>query len=1020
MTVDDEPLTKTRKGVLKALLEPIDFKNQFNRLLDLLCKYHVAIALSDNELGTCRLFKHEIRLEPNSRIIHKRPYRSPHAYREIVNKEIAKLKNQGVIEESNSPWSAPLLLIKKKDGSYRVVVDYRELNSITIPDRYPIPSINEALSSLRNAKIFSSIDLKSGFFQIDMHENSKEYTAFATHDGHYHFNKMAMGLRNSPCTFQRCLNSVLSGLGTVGVLLYLDDLLLYSECVEDHFYLLEKVLDKLKKTGLKINLKKCKFFRTQVLHLGHLITSQGIRPDPDKLEKLPDWPKPTTLKTLKSFLGYASYFRSYLQNFAEHSRPLYDLTKLNNKFIWTESCDKAFNSIKEKLRVAQMLHYPNYSKEFLVVTDASSTALGAVLMQRDDHTQKILPIEYASKTLNSAQSKYSVTDLEAHAVDFGLKKFRYQIAGYPIRVICDHKPLLGLFKTKNLNDVSARMARLIIRVQSYDPKISYIRGDSNNLADFLSRLPANAKAITSDINVITELDEKVEYFTFVELIEEQRTDKLYGKIIHKLINKIPLDKSENVTDKKFIICDDLLYCKDSDNVGQLRYRPVIPANLENRIIGIMHHSYPYIHPSVDKTVANVTRRYFFKNISSKVKNYIEQCVVCQRFKGIPHPPCPYDKYPIPKVPFSTLHMDFLGPLTTTDNNNKYVLVIIDYTTRFIILEALPNRKSDNVALILFKRVIMPFSAPKVLVSDNALEFTCGVVKAICKLYGTSKIEITTRTPHANGVVERSNQNIVNILKILINDSQTNWDDQLFICESAINAAYNQSLGDSPHFAVYGFDKRTPFDNLLSNKNVGLYNVEDIPSSLYRIHTKVLQKVNTTLRSSQDKYLRKSRSRTKERKIKVGDRVFILEVPKPNLSKKLCPTWKGPYRVIKKLPFNRVEIKSVALPDSTPFKIHVNRTKVVIQRDADPNLIPSARDVFPKRAVEPENIDDVDSEPEDIVVMTKPTLVRSVSQELALDPTVIPNWNDQPQAWSPRKSRSQGGATVRQIPDNSRI
>ena len=1018
----DIPLTNNRKGLIRKTVEQVDFKAHFDRLIQLLYQYHTTIAIGEEELGECKLFTHEIKLEPDSRIIHKRPYRSPHYFREVVSKEIDKLKRQGVIEESNSPWSAPLLLIKKKDGSYRVVVDYRELNSITVPDRYPIPSINEALTSLKDAKIFSSIDLKSGFYQINMHENSKEFTAFATHDGHYHFKKMAMGLRNSPCTFQRCLNSILSGLGTVGILLYLDDLLVYSSNIDDHFRTLEKVFAKFKVTGLTINLKKCKFLKSKVLHLGHVISSEGISPDPDKLSVLPDWPRPTTVKTLKSFLGYASYFRSYIPNFATITKPLYDQTT-KEKFTWAPECEKAFMLTKDKLRTAQKLHYPDYSKEFFVVTDASNIALGAALMQREDESKKILPIEYASKTLNKAQSKYSVTELEAHAVDFALKKFKYQILGYPIRVLCDHKPLIGLFNTKNLNDVSARMARLIIRVQSYNPKISYIQGEKNNLADYLSRLSGDIKALTCSIDIISEIDEKVEYFTSAELIEEQNKDEFYKNIIQKLKSKQPLTRRELIKNKNFVLCDDVLYCKDNDNNGKLRYRPVIPVSLENRLIAIMHRSYPYIHPSVDKTITNVNNRYFFKNISSKVKNYISDCNVCHRFKGIQHPPCPYDKYPIPKVPFSTLHMDFLGPLTPTDDKNKYILVIIDYTTRFLILEALPNRKSDNVALTLFKRVILPFSAPKVLISDNALEFTCGVVKALCKLYNTSKIEITSRTPHANGVVERTNQNIASILRILVNESQTDWDSQLFICESAINAAYNQSLGDSPHFAVYGFDKRSPFDNLLVNNKVGLYNNEDVPSSLYRIHTKILQRINVTLRASQENYLRKAIKRTKERDIQVGDRVFILEVPKPHLSRKLCPKWKGPYRVLKKLKYNRVNLQSIANPDSATFKIHINRIKIVNQKDADPNIIPRARDVFPKEP-EPISLEDEDQnsddEPEEVVVITRPTLVRTLSQELAMDPTQVPNWNDQPQKWSPRKSRSQGEAIERKIPDNSRI
>ena len=527
--------------------------------------------------------------------------------------------------------------------------------------------------------------------------------------------------------------------------------------------------------------------------------------------------------------------------------------------------------------------------------------MGAALLQRDD-INRLVPIEFASGLLSDTQARYTTTEQEALAVDFGLKKFRYHIYGYEINIMTDHRPLLSILNSKKLDDYSPRMVRLILRVQSYNPKVIFVKGKDNQLADFLSRLgnlrPSDEVSLVGKVN--NDATELIQLFSFDDLKTHQREDDWVKEIMTKLKNNDNLEKDKAMSDKCYVIVDDVLYVKDTDRSGNPRYRVCIPESLAQNVLQCLHHSYPFVHMSADKTKTHINARFFIKNLSNKVRDFINNCEVCHRFKGRPSPPTPFGKYPVPTVPFSQLHFDLMGPLKATADQNKYIIVFVDYTTRYVILDALPNRQAGNVAKVLFSRVFVPFSAPRALVSDNALEFVSSVIKELCSLYKVNKMEVTPRTPHANGVVERLNKTIVAILKTLINESQTDWDRHLFLTAAAINASYHQSLGDTPFFTLFGFDKRIPLDNLLYD-DVLQYDADNVPIGLFKLHQRALKITYDHLQAAQLNYLGQSVRRTKNRDVVIGDRVFILAVRPEGFSKKLYPTWTGPYRVLKTLP-----------------------------------------------------------------------------------------------------------------------
>ena len=1017
------------------MIGEIHFSKYKSELIKLLFKYHHVIALNDSELGLLNNeFYHNIKLTKDAKIIHKLPYRCPHSHNKQINYEVNSLLEQGVISPSDSPWSFPLLLVKKKDNSFRVVIDYRQLNLQTIPIRFPIPSISEALRLLRESKYFTSIDLKSGFHQVPLDPESRPYTAFSTDQGHFEFLRLPQGLKNSPSTFQSVMNSVLAGLSPFGIIVYLDDILIHSKNISDHFNLIEKTLKRFDYYGLTLSIKKSSFLRSELLYLGHIVSSEGIKPDPEKINKLSSWPIPKTIRQLRGYLGFAGYFRSFISYYSRISKPLTELTKITTKYIWTKECQKSFNELNEALLNAKSLVYPNFDKPFLVACDASYLALGACLMQRGEDN-KIRPIEFASKTISDTQKNYPVIDLEAMAVDFALRKFRFIIFGYNITVLTDHKPLVALFNSKRLDELNPRMIRLVLRVQSYEPKVVYIEGKLNNVADYLSRNPCD-KVLTCNVELKTNDTNLNVVFSINELSKHQTEDENIYKLILAVRNNSEIPSNLKIKDKTFVYRDKILYIKDNKD-GELRYRIVVPEKLEQNVIIQKHSTYPYIHPGIDRTKKIIDKHYFIKNLSSKVKKFIEQCDICNACKGLPHKPVPYEMYPIANKPFDTVHMDYLGPFPSTGLGNKYLLVLIDYCTRFVIIIPTSNRTASTVALALFNNLFLPHSAPRTLVSDNALEFTSSVINELCKIYKTEKVEVTAYTPHANGVVERSNRSILQILRMLTLESSLDWDLLVPIVESAINSGYNSSIGDTPHFALFGYDKVT----LLDPKSIKIpcYN-DNSPKELYQIHQRILNKVANNLKEAQLEYTNKANMKAKPLNVQKGDRVFLKNVK----TDKLSPPWVGPYRISNVMKHNRIELKNIKLTKHKPIKVHLNNVKIVKQIDADPQIISQARDIYPKLAENEEKelieINEGDNElNSEVQVQFKQIESCEENKIKSLDPkgsnelngssesndsnNILNDENKEEEplvVWSPRKLRSRGEPVTREIPENSRI
>ena len=470
VSLDDSKLSNKDHSSAKQLLE----------------EFHDIFAESKSDLGRTGLTQHSI-VTGQAPPIKQSPRRVPFAMRDELEKQVDEMLDQDIIESSKSPWSSPVVLVRKKDGSFRFCVDYRRLNAVTCKDAHPLPRVDDCLDALSGAKVFSTLDCASGYWQVELRPEDREKTAFSTGENLYQFKVMPFGLTNTPATFQRLMDLVLAGLHWKCCLVYLDDIIVFTETVEDHIKRLREVFQCIRDAGLKLKSSKCQLFRQSVTFLGHQVSGRGIGPDPSNVEKVKKFPVPRDITQLQSFLGLANYYRRFIQDFANIAEPLNKLMHKDVKFHWTHDCDEAFTTLRDRLTVYPILAYPDFRRPFRVQTDASNWAVGAVLSQDYKGQEKV--IAYASSTLSKSERNWSAYDKEFYAVVWAIRHFRPYLGGSSFTVMTDHKPLVNIKSIKPGHDPTGRRERWSIEISAYDFTVQYRKGASNGNADALSRLP---------------------------------------------------------------------------------------------------------------------------------------------------------------------------------------------------------------------------------------------------------------------------------------------------------------------------------------------------------------------------------------------------------------------------------------------------------------------------------------------------------------------------------------------------
>lgn len=889
-------------------------------LIDLLNRYSFLFARSVKDLVGCDTIEHEIHLT-DSVPVRVKPYKTPIHLRSEMDKQIAQLLDAEIIQESTSPYSAPVLLVKKADNSYRLVTDFRKLNLKTIPDNFPLPQMLDLVENLSGCNLFSTLDLTSGYYQMKLREEDKIKCGFSTQTGHYHWNRMPFGLRNAPSSFQRLMSLVLSNLQPLQIGIYIDDIVLASATVEEHLDKLKIVFDRLADHNLKIKPSKCHFMKDTVKYLGFKVSKGIVSPDPSNLELLQKFNIPKNRKQVRQYLGLAGFYRRFIHNYAQKALPLTNLTKDNLAFTWGTAEQQAFETLKTELVKEPILKLPVMSKEFVLCTDASNYALGSVLCQ--DYEGFLHPVAYASRKLKDAEVRYSTFEKEALGIVWATAYFRQYLVGKHFTIYCDQASLSQILKLK---DSTSRIARWITALSQFDYTVIHKPGKLNVTADYLSRA----------VNTVNLVQHSVEPILYENIAEQQLTDDKCLKIKGMLESNI----SPNPKTLKFFCEDNVLFCTHSNpkHRWQSNKRILVPLNLRTKVMELHHDSPVAAHCGFGRTLSKIQKSFYWPSMYSQIRNYVSSCHECLRRRGFqPSKKAPLGRLPVTSRPLERIAMDIVGPLPITLANNKYILVMTDYFTRYPEAYPLPDTKSHTVAGAL-EKFIATHGVPEQLISDRATNFLSDCLKEVYRVLQIEKINTSAYHPQTDGVLERLNATLINSLKYLVNDSQDDWDSLLPFALLAHRSARHSATGETPAYLLYGRDLTLPCD-LLLKKDFRSYAdtlsySQDMCSRL-KTSFDVVRKNLTLAADKQEEFRLKT---AVDKHIKIGDSVYLFTpVLKEGQVKKFTCFNRGPYRVIGQAK-NKVNYQLMLLnKPSKVMWVHVDRLTRIPDRILMPSL-----------------------------------------------------------------------------------
>lgn len=856
---------------------------EVKQLLNLVNEFKNCFTRSTCELGRSSVLKMGIHLKDDNPVVY-RPYRLSHHERKIVRDIVTDLLDNGIIRESSSPYSSPILLVKKKNGEQRMCIDYRALNAKTTKDRFPLPRIDDCLEKLKGCNFFTSLDLASGYYQIPMEEASVHKTAFITPDGHYEYLRMPFGLANAPAVFQRTINKVLGNLRYGSALAYMDDILVPSIDFASGLASLREVLISLKEAGLTLRLKKCCFFMEKVDYLGHEISSEGVQPGSRKTDAVSNFPTPTNVHTVRQFLGLASYFRKYINGFATIARPLTSLTKKDMAFVWKEEQQTSFKTLKEKLATRPLLAIYDSELATEVHTDASKIGIGGILLQRQKDNS-LRPVMYYSRQTTKEEQRYHSYELETLAVVNSLKQFRVYLVGIYFTVITDCN---AIRTTLTKRDLIPRIGRWWLSIQEFTFDIKYRPGHRMAHADALSRNPVDSmfcNIVVSEVN-ITESD---------WVLSAQLNDDRCRTIIDVLSRK-PMDHEEQELHKGYSMENSRLYRKID---GEKKW--VVPKAARRQVV--LHFHDGNGHMAAEKTLSAMLKQYWFAGMRRYVKKFVSNCLECLYNKEPGGRKAGY-LHPIEKVaePFDTLHIDHLGPFVRSKKKNAYLIVVVDSFTKFVFMKAAASTQVRPV-IVFLENIFENFGVPRRLISDRGSCFTSKQFSEFCTKLNVKHVLNATATPRANGQVERYNRSILQSLAACTDDEER-WDMQLSKVKWGLNSTTNSATGKTPYELLFGYAPRGVFESVLSNE-VAITSTYDSDLSM----TRKAVKDRIAIKQQRQK-LYYDKKRCKGKTFKKGDQVLVRKSQSSNqgASKKLLPKYSGPYIITKVLDCDRFVVE----------------------------------------------------------------------------------------------------------------
>jgi hypothetical protein len=747
-SVPTRPHRKKKNEVLynKLLQGKLDHLPQEERQLiePVLRKYaHVFHDEETNDFKATDVIEHEI-LVGDARPIRRPPYRTPYALRDEMKAQVDKMLEKGVIRESSSPWSFPAILVPKKspDGKpkFRFCVDFRALNALTKFDSYPLPIFEDTTSTLHGSRYFSVLDCYSGFWQIPLKEEHKERTAFSCPFGHYEFNRLPFGLSNSPTNFQRMMDVVLRNLVCTEAWIFIDDVIVFSKSAEEHAQRLGNVLQRFDEANLQLHPGKCVFAQPKVQYLGYVLSDKGVSASPDKVKAVERYPTPKNVKDVRAFLGLASFYRRLVKDFAEVAKPLTQLTRKNQQFVWGKDQQQAFEEMKHRLTTTPVLAYPNFELSFILTTDASKIAVAAILSQVQGGIER--PVSYASRQMNKLEQAYSSAEAEMLALVWATKFFRCYTFGKQFLIRTDNSALTYL---RNFADHNPRLMRWSLKLAELDFVIEHRPGSKIAHVDALSR---HVCAISRE-----------ELLSRETVLRDQRKDEFCSK------QKVGtyLSEQEFFSDE-----EGPMYRRHAGDKHQL----VVPKSLLSEVIRENHNPVYRAHPGVKRTHELLSLNYWWPGMRRSIEDYVKKCDSCQRRKGDREFIAPLGKVEEPTTPFQVTSLDVTGPYPLTPRKNRYLLTFIDHFTKYVEAFPIPDQTAATCARVYATQIITRHGTGSKLITDQGPAFMSEFFRETCKILGVNKVHTSSFHPSSNGMVERWHRSLHTGLSHYVNATHT--------------------------------------------------------------------------------------------------------------------------------------------------------------------------------------------------------------------------------------------------------
>ena len=750
-------------------------------------------------------YNHTIELKPNSHPPRLPPYRMTPLLEKECKKIIQELLDKGFIVESKSPVSSPVLLVKKKDGSYRLVVDFRQLNDLTIKDPYPLPRIDDLMAKIGDCSIFSTLDLHSGYHQIPLAADSEELTGFTTPFGHYHYKVMPFGLCNAPATFSRYMQRILGDIPHVFV--YLDDILIASKDYESHIQDLRQVLKRLQQEGLVCKKNKCYFFQPEVQFLGHTLSAAGFAVQEDKVKAIQELPMPTTIKSAQSFMGMVNYYRKFIPHCSTLAKPLFDF--ISKKCAWSKAQENATKKLKACLTSAPILVPFVPGDNYRLTTDASYAAIGGVLERLSSAGELLGVIGYFSKTISDTQSRYHIGELELLAIVESLKHFRYYLHGHRFLLRTDHSSLLS-YRSKK--EPSQRLTRWLQYLEEFDFEIEHIKGKNNAVADALSR-PQEVSAI--NICPLTTLSSVNPQDWYESLLEDPWSAAILVSL--GVVDKVNISAADRSLYKKYIkrmkfSSKAQERYKFDNNILYYDSRVCVPSKERFTLLQLYHDSFLQGgHFGETATINKLVPHYYWPSMSKEIKSFVQGCLQCQLMKRYrPKTNGQLRPLDVPSGRWIDISIDFVTGIPTSRQGNDMVMVVVDrFSKRAHFIAMKKNFGSTGVVRALFRYVFCYHGFPHTIVSDRDIRFASGYYKELTERLHIKLLKSTTNHPQTDGQTESVNKTLNRLLRTFCHNDHAVWDLFLPHLEFVYNSTPQSAVGAAPFEVDIGFIPNEP-------------------------------------------------------------------------------------------------------------------------------------------------------------------------------------------------------------------